>query len=86
MPGGRKKNKVRYMPDYIPTEHEKQAYLYCVRNNIRISPGGGSEVDWHIDIYAGGKWNRSKEKYNRDEIWSEYYRCCLYYYDKRCAE
>ena len=83
MPGGRKKNKHKFMPDYTPSEQETEAYIYCVRNNIRISPKGIDGDNWHIEVYAGGKWNQSKEQYGREEIWKEYYKCCLYYYDKR---
>ena len=86
MAGGRKKNKVRFMPDYVPSDEETEAYIYCVRNNIRISPKGDDGEHWYIEVFAGNKWNKSKHKYDREQIWPEYYRCCLYYYDKRSAD
>jgi hypothetical protein len=35
-----KKKKDYKLPDYLPSKEENDAYIYCVRNNIRISPLG----------------------------------------------
>ena len=80
MPRIKKKN---WMPDYIPTKEEYDAYLYCVRNSIRISPGGTNiHNEWTIDIFAKGKWNKSPDSYGHKEIWEVYYNYCKYYYEK----
>ena len=43
------------MPDYLANNEEKEAYRYCVRNNIRISPIGMKEDNqsWKIEIRLG---------------------------------
>ena len=30
------KKKENWMPQYLPTQEENKAYIYCVKNNIRI--------------------------------------------------
>lgn len=76
--------KKEAMPEYSPTKEEMGWYLYCVRHNIKISPGGiiGSNL-WTIDVNTNGTWHKSPSKYNRDSIWVGYYKICKYYYDKR---
>ena len=80
------KNKTKGMPSYIPSKEETEAYIYCVRNNIRISPRGITRDPnhWHIEVCVSeGKWYRDASKYSREEIWGRYYEYCLYYYNKR---
>ena len=69
------------MPDYVPSEEERAAYMYCMRNNIRISPGGTKDPnEWTIDISLDGKtWNKSPKSYGREEVWKKYYEICAYY-------
>ena len=77
------------MPDYLANNEEKEAYRYCVRNNIRISPIGMKEDNqsWKIEIRLGPykrgeRDNISPSIYDKYTIWPEYYRMCKYYYDK----
>ena len=84
------KKKENWMPQYIPTQEENEAYLYCVRNNIRISPIGihGVIGKWKIGINIGPykkgeKISLSPHIYDKDTIWPTYYQMCKYYYDKR---
>lgn len=84
------KKKQNWMPQYIPTQKENKAYLYCVRNNIRISPIGIQGVigKWKIGINIGPykkgeKTNLAPHIYDKDTIWPSYYEMCKYYYDKR---
>ena len=75
------------MPEYIPTEEEYDAYLYCVRNSIRISPGGTNiHNEWTIDIFAKGKWNKPPKSYGPKEVWEVFYNYCIYYYEKGKTE
>ena len=77
------------MPDYLANNEEEEAYRYCVRNNIRISPIGMKEDNqsWKIEIRLGPykrgeRDNISPSIYDKYTIWPEYYRMCKYYYDK----
>ena len=77
------------MPSYLQSKEEQEAYVYCVKNNIRISPYGiQNDTDhWRIAISLGPykKWEKphlSPSKYCRKTIWPEYYKMCKYYYDK----
>ena len=73
------------MPEYSASEEENSWYLWCVRNNIRVSPGGvqGNPDCWTIDICTDGKtWKKSPKQYDRDNIWPEYYKICLWFYNK----
>ena len=85
---GRKRKK-SVMGTYFPTIQQMEAWTWCVKNNIRISPYGvQNDTDhWHIAISLGPykKWekpNLSPSKYCRKTIWVEYYKMCKYYYDK----
>ena len=83
------KKKENWMPQYMPNKEEKEARLYCIRNNIRISPLGiKNEIGkWKIGInigpyVKGEKPNISPHIYDKDTIWLEYFKFCKYYYDK----
>ena len=78
------KSKHYTMGTYDPTPEEKDAYDYCVKNNIRISPRGiHGQNKWYVEVYAKGKWNRSPEKYGPGEVWEVFYNYCKYYYAKK---
>tara|TARA_Y100001937_G_C6974866_1_gene265042 strand:- start:197 stop:478 length:282 start_codon:yes stop_codon:yes gene_type:complete len=83
------KKRSKPMPSYMPSEEERSWHLFCVRNNIRISPFGimNNNDNWRIAINLGPykrgeKPNLSPETYNRKTIWPKYYEMCKYYYDK----
>jgi hypothetical protein len=85
-----KKKKDYKLPDYLPSKEENDAYIYCVRNNIRISPIGinGELGKWKIGINVGPyvrgeKISIAPHIYDKDTIWPSYYEMCKYYYDKR---
>ena len=74
------------MPDYGPSKEEQLAYMYCVGNNIQVSPQGvlGKLNEWKVAVCInGGEWHVSPKTYNAKEIWKTYYEFCLYYYNKR---
>jgi hypothetical protein len=84
-----RKGKNYTMPSYLPNEEERKWYRFCVINNIRISPWGiqNDAEHWHIRVNLGPykkgeKPNISPYKYDRKQIWPEYYKMCKYYYDK----
>ena len=59
-----------------------EAYRWCVRNNIAISPKAYSPTQWYIDIKNKDKTHTSPEAYGKTEIWIKIFEYCKYYYDK----
>lgn len=59
-----------------------EAYRWCVRNNIYISPKAKSATHWHIDITNNGKTNTSPEAYTKNVIWEKLLEYCKYYHEK----
>ena len=82
------KRKKRQLPnDYVCTPKEEQAYLYCVKNDIRISPIGvqGTLDQWYIGISTPEDYKRvynSPETCDRHSVWQIFYKYCNYYYEK----
>ena len=80
------RGKKKGMGDYNPTPEELEAYLWCIRDHIRIAPRaaqkGLSPTSWHIDIYQGYRWVTSPKDYPPVEIWKEIYKFNLFYYEK----
>ena len=86
MPGGRKKNKNKFMPDYIPTDEDLKAMRYCIDNRIcKISPlaknPGNTNSEWYLEVYLNGKWNKSPEAFG-PEVWEVLFNYYKYYYNK----
>lgn len=69
---------------YIASDLESEAYLWCVRNDVRVSPGGTkTKGEWTIDVSTDGKtWKRSPWTVQEDSLWQKYYEICLWYYEK----
>ena len=80
------KKRLNPMGDYIPSDYERKAYLYGIRNDIRISPKPVSHnaTEWYVEIFSGGKWSHSKEKFGPVDVWKQVYAYYKYYYDKKC--
>ena len=76
------------MPNYTPSDDERKAYMYCVRNNIRISPAAipGDNDHWHIEIFSNNKWNASPQKFDKTEVWGVCYNYCKHYYEQNRRE
>ena len=59
-----------------------EAYRWCVRNKIAISPRAYSTTQWYIDINNKDKTHTSPDTYGKTEIWNKIFEYCKYYYDK----
>ena len=59
-----------------------EAYRWCVRNKIAISPRAYSATQWHVDINNKDKTHTSPDAYGKTEIWNKIFEYCKYYYDK----
>jgi hypothetical protein len=85
-----KYKKNNWMPEHNPSEEDMKASVWCIKNDIRISPMGinGEQNKWRICINVGPyvkgeKQNISPHIYDKDTIWIEYFNFCKYYYNKR---
>ena len=70
------------MGEYKPTKQDYEANVWCIRNNIYISPLALREGSWCIEITINGVTNRSPKAFVKDTVWEKYYEYCRYYYDK----
>ena len=77
-----KKKTGWYMGEYNPTQEETKAYIWCVRNNIKISPKAKEEGLWWIEITINGKTNKSPNTFIEGLVWEKLYEYCKYYYDR----
>ena len=85
---GRKRKK-NPMCSYRRSKEEDKALVWCIRNNICITPrkAKGGEYIWFIDIEKGKYPNRewmgtSPETFGPSEIWEKLSEYQLYYYNK----
>ena len=85
----RQKEQIKYrVPQYYPSDDEQKWYMYCIENDIRISPIGISQTPgkWYIGISAQSDYRKvykSKHIYDKDTLWIEFFNMCKFYYDKR---
>ena len=70
------------MGQYVQTDEELEAYSWCVKNGIHISPLARDETNWFIEITINNKTNRSPETYKKVVIWEKLFEYYLYYYEK----
>jgi|TARA_X000001382_G_scaffold36941_1_gene24461 hypothetical protein len=85
-----RKKKTNPLPSYSPSGNERNWYVYCVDNDIRIFPipVSGEIGLWKIGINIG-EYKRSETPhlspgiYTKDNFCTSYYQMCKYYYDKR---
>lgn len=83
---GKTKNS---MGNYSRSPEEDQAAIWCIQNNICITPRQAvwGQPRWYIDIEKGVHPNRkligtSPETYGRDIIWEKIAEYQTYYYNK----
>ena len=70
------------MGDYIAGKKDIEAYVWCIRNKIFISPKAKSINSWYIVIDLKNKINVSPDTYGKKEIWKKLYEYYRYYFDK----
>jgi len=76
------------MGNYSANVLENEAWVYCIKNNIRIFPvcvenGKLWKVGINLGPYKKGeKPNLSPEAYGPGEIQKQVYKASLYYYNK----
>ena len=79
-----RKRKNYTMGDYNPTKEEDIARLWCIRNNIKISPACVGPRQWKIDIQEGfGAIHRSPKVFGPTEIWEVINSYYIHYHDKK---
>ena len=71
------------MGSYEASEEEKKAYIWCINNNIKISPICETYGKmWKIDIIINDKSFKSPKAYSAGVCWQKMYEYYKYYYDK----
>ncbi len=70
------------MGDYLPSNKERKAYIWCINNGIYISPQAKSLIEWFICIEMNNKINTSPDAYKKVEIWKQIFKYYTYYYEK----
>ena len=71
------------MGNYEASKEEKKAYIWCINNNIKISPICETYCKmWKIDIIINGKSFKSPETYLAGDCWKKMYEYYKFYYDK----
>jgi len=63
-------------------EEDWEAYRWCIRNDIAISPVAKNDTAWYISIGSKGKTNQSPETYGKTIIWEKIFEYCKYYFKK----
>jgi len=90
MGSGLKNKKAPNLPqNYIPNKEEYAAWDWCTKNKIRVALHAADKEynpsSWKIAISMGDDYKSfhlSPSTYTKDNIWQEYYKACLYYYNK----
>lgn len=59
-----------------------KAQVWCLKNNIYISPKAVTESTWQIEIVNRNKKNVDPTVYGKTEIWNKLFEYCKYYYNK----
>ena len=77
-----KKKEVIDMGNYVATDREQTAYMWCIRNGIKIAPLAKSNTEWYLTIDVNGKAAKSPIAYEKIEVWKQLYKFYLYYYNK----
>lgn len=77
-----KKKEVIDMGSYIASETEQAAYMWCIRNGIKIAPSANSNTEWYLTIDVNSKVAKSPIAYEKIEVWKQLYKFYLYYYNK----
>ena len=85
-----RRRRANPMGAYRRSHEEDKALVWCIRNNICISPRKAKwkEYIWFIDIEKGEYPNRqwigtSPDTFGPSEIWKKISEYQVYYYDKR---
>ncbi len=81
----KKKGFFKPMLPYNRSDLENNAYLWCVRNNIAISPfavAGSEPRKWWVDVKANNKVKRSPYQYDEHQIWPKIFELYVFYYEK----
>lgn len=87
MGSGLKKSK-RFFKPMLPYQRgdlENNAYLWCIRNGIKIAPFAVLNSEprrWWIDVNAKGKVKRSPYQYEEAQIWPKIFELYVFYFEK----
>ena len=71
---------MKKVKDYIPSEQERRAYLWCINNNVyvHVKPRG---INYTLVMEVDGVGRSSGKLYSEDEIFSNQWKYYLYLYE-----
>ena len=81
----KKRGFFKPMLHYNRSDLENNAYLWCIRNGIKIAPfavAGSEPRKWWVDVNAKGKVKRSPYQYDETQIWPKIFELYVFYYEK----
>jgi len=81
----KKRGFFKPMLPYQRSDLENNAYLWCIRNGIKIAPfavAGSEPRKWWVDVNAKGKVKRSPYQYDEHQIWPKIFELYVFYYEK----
>jgi hypothetical protein len=70
------------MGEHTPDKFETQAWLWCIRNGIYISPFAIAEGRWGMVIKNKGSSNKDPKTYTKGSVWPKMYEYYKYYFKK----
>lgn len=76
------KVKKSVMGEYITSELESRAYVWCIRNKIYIYPVALDKGVWTIEIKNKDKTSRDPNSYTKTDIWKTTFKYYKHYYNK----
>ncbi len=74
------------MGSYVPSIEDMEAYVWCIRNKIYISPQAVTEGTWTIAITNNGRTHEDPSHYIKGLIWEKIYEYYKYYYEKHISQ
>ena len=83
--GRRNRRFFKPMLPYQRSELENNAYLWCIRNDIKISPFAVLNSEprkWWIDVVTKNKVKRSPYQYDDKQIWPKIFELYVFYFEK----
>jgi len=77
-----KKSKPFDMGDFTPDKYEVEAWVWCIRNQIFISPIAINEGRWGLVIKNKGIENTDPNTYTKGDVWPKMYEYYKHYFNK----
>lgn len=73
--------QMKKLVDYIPSDPERQAYLWCIKNEVyvHVKPRG---LKYTLVAQVGGVGSGSGKLYSKEDVFKNQWKYYLYLYEK----